>query len=287
MDFFHPGAGVFVPDGQNETHAFGRTTHLGIGAHADDLEIMAFHGIKNCYEQEHKWFGGVTCTNGSGSPRTGPFASWSDEWMQELRRKEQEQAAELGKYSFVAQLDFPSAQIKEPGHQGLKKDLAKLISATRPDILYTHNPADKHETHIAVFVAVIRAIRQLPVEERPANVYGCEVWRDLDWMQDEDKVALDVSDSTGLGMKLVNTFTSQISGGKHFGEATFGRRRANATFYRSHEVDDASQIVFAMDLTPLTKDDSLDILEFVNAHVRRFQNDVQAGLKKMLGGSGL
>jgi len=56
-----------------------RTTHLGIGAHQDDLEFMAYHGIATCYDSDRNWFTGVTCTSGGGSSRSGPFANHSDE----------------------------------------------------------------------------------------------------------------------------------------------------------------------------------------------------------------
>lgn len=285
MTFYHSSATLFVPDGLPPEAAMGRTTHLGIGAHQDDLEIMAFHGIRECFEKPDLWFGGVTCTDGGGSARTGQYESISDAEMMKLRKKEQDEAAELGKYGFVAQLDYPSSQIKDPGRTELEKDLTAILEASRPRVVYTHNPADKHDTHIAVLIPALRAIRNLPPSSRPEKVYGCEVWRDLDWMLDSDKIALDVSDSTGLGQALVDVFDSQITGGKRYDEAAFGRRRANATFYRSHELDDASQIVFAMDLSPLAADDSLDILDYVEEHIRRFQRDVTSKLKRQLGNS--
>ena len=37
------GSEAFVPDGAPLPAALARTTHLGIGAHPDDLEIMACH----------------------------------------------------------------------------------------------------------------------------------------------------------------------------------------------------------------------------------------------------
>jgi LmbE family N-acetylglucosaminyl deacetylase len=64
-------AEVFVPDGVPVGAALGRTTHLGIGAHQDDLEIMAIHGILSCYRQRDHWFTGVVVTDGGGSPRDG------------------------------------------------------------------------------------------------------------------------------------------------------------------------------------------------------------------------
>ena len=75
--------------GNRPAEALARVTHLGIGAHQDDLEFMAFHGIKTCYHSDAEWFGGVTCTNGSGSSRTGAYGRFSDEEMMAVRREEQ------------------------------------------------------------------------------------------------------------------------------------------------------------------------------------------------------
>jgi hypothetical protein len=57
-------AQLFVPDGLPAEQALSRTTHMAIGAHQDDLEIMAIDGILKCFQQAHKWFTGVVVTNG-------------------------------------------------------------------------------------------------------------------------------------------------------------------------------------------------------------------------------
>jgi hypothetical protein len=57
-------------------------------------------------------------------------------------------------------------------------------------------------------------------------VLGCEVWRDLDWLLDSDKVALDSSAKPELAAALLKVFDSQISGGKRYDLATLGRRAA-------------------------------------------------------------
>ena len=85
MKFNQPAAELFIPDKSPEDEALARISHLGIGAHQDDLEFMAFHGILECFARGDRWFGGVTCTNGAGSSRTGPYASHSDDDMMEIR----------------------------------------------------------------------------------------------------------------------------------------------------------------------------------------------------------
>jgi len=78
MKLHNRSAKVFVPDGKPLSAVLKRITHLGIGAHQDDLEFMAFHGILQCFASPAKWFGGVTCTNGAGSSRSGAYAGVSD-----------------------------------------------------------------------------------------------------------------------------------------------------------------------------------------------------------------
>ena len=99
-------------------------------------------------------------------------------------------------------------------------------------------------------LTALAAIRELAPADRPETVYGCEVWRNLDWMPDEDKVALDVGAHESLSMALIGVYDSQVAGGKRYDLATLGRRRANATYFQSHETDTVEQLWFAMDLTP-------------------------------------
>ena len=284
MKFFKAGASVFIPDGLAEDDAFRRVSHLGIGAHQDDLEIMAFHGIQKCFTSKELWFGGVTSTDGAGSPRAGEYALWSDADMAALRRREQEKAAVLGNYGALVQLGYTSAEVKDVGTGRLKADLVKILKLARPEVVYTHNPADKHDTHAAVAFTALAAMRELDPAERPTTVYGCEVWRGLDWMDDADKVALDVGRRETLSMALVGVYDSQVEGGKRYDLATAGRRRANASYFQSHATDEAEQLWFAMDLTPLVRNDKLDVADYVLGHIDKFRAGVEAKIRKYWAG---
>ncbi len=252
-----------------------KVTHLGIGAHQDDLEIMALHGILECYQNPKQHFGGIICTNGSGSPRAGTYADYTDEKMKQLRREEQRQAAEIGKYLFITQLDFTSSDISSKLHHHLVKTLYHLLSTLHPKVIYTHNPLDKHPTHRAVCRAVIEALRQLPVDQHPQRLLGSEVWRNLDWINDQDKVILDVSSHPQLSEKLISVFESQISGGKRYDLAAVGRRYSNATFSAPHCVDQSTQACYAIDLMPLLKNHELTLREFALGFVERFRCEVE------------
>ncbi len=281
MDFTQEGGELFVPDGTAEAEALARTTHMGIGAHQDDLEIMAYDGILKCFGQPQHWFCGIIVTNGGGSPRDALYADYSDDEMQVVRRKEQKKAAYTGEYCAQALLDFASSQVKETDKEAVRGDLKAIITAARPQVIYTHNFADKHDTHVAVALRVVEVLRELPADARPDKLYGCEVWRDLDWMEDDDKVAFDVAGHENLEMALLGVFDSQDCGGKRYDLATMGRRVANATYYATHDVDVTQSMIFAMDLTPLVQDASVDIAEYVGEHIDRFRADVRERIAKL------
>ncbi len=275
MQFSLGTAQIYVPDGLSEKEALTRTTHMGIAAHQDDLEIMAIDGILQCFQLPDKWFSGVIVTNGSGSPRDDLYKDYTDEAMRQIRMEEQKKAALVGGYAAQILLDHPSSVIKDSTNKDPVEDIKLLVQTARPGVIYTHNLADKHPSHVAVVLRVIEAIRRLPEDQRPQKLYGCEVWRNLDWLPDDLKVPFDCSARESLQMALLGVFDSQICGGKRYDLATMGRRRANATYFASHGVDTATGLTFAMDLTPLIEDTTKDILAFTQEQINRFSQDVQ------------
>jgi LmbE family N-acetylglucosaminyl deacetylase len=281
MKLYNESAEFFVPDGKSVEEALKRTTHMGISAHQDDIEIMAYDGILECFGKDDKWFFGVVVTNGAGSPRADLYEKYTDEDMIIVRKKEQKKAAFIGEYSGVALLDYTSSQVKDANNEKPVDELEALLRKAAPKVVYTQNLADKHDTHVGVTLKVIKAIRRLPKELRPEKLYGCEVWRNLDWMLDEDKVSFNVSGHPNIASALVEIHDSQVCGGKRYDLATMGRRKAHATYAASHGTDDAEYLIFGMDLTPLIQDDSLDVLEYVQSYINRFANDVASKIKKM------
>jgi LmbE family N-acetylglucosaminyl deacetylase len=199
-----------------------------------------------------------------------------------VRNKEQKKAAIVGEYAAQVLLDFPSSAVKDGTNTDPVDDIYQLLQSARPHTVYTHNLADKHDTHIGVTLKVIEAIRRLPQDERPQHLYGCEVWRDLDWLVDTDKVAFDCSMLENMQMALVSVFDSQVTGGKRYDLATMGRRRAHATYHASHDTDVTTSTGFALDLTPLIDDPTMDIAAFIQEFINRFAQDVQDRLNRVL-----
>lgn len=271
---------IFIPDNLPLDVALKRTTHLCVSAHQDDIEIMAAAPILECFQQKDKWFAGVVVTDGRGSPRQDLYKDYSDEEMRLVRFKEQRKAAIVGEYAAQILLDYPSRVVKDAARREPVEDLAEIFKASKPQIVYTHNLADKHDTHVSVALRTIAAIRSLPASERPQKLLGCEVWRALDWMTDPDKVSLNVSEHESLQASLLGVFDSQIAGGKRYDLATLGRRRANATYAESHEVDATTGLSYAMDMTPLIKDTNLSAETFVQELFGHFQDEVENRIRK-------
>ena len=281
MKFHLNTAEINIPDNEPVEQALARTTHLCIAAHQDDIEIMAAQPIIECFQQKDKWFTGVVVTDGRGSPRDSLYKDYTDDEMRLVRFKEQRKAAMVGEFAAQIMLDFPSKVIKDASRNEPVDDIVAILRAAKPKFVYTHNLADKHDTHVAVALRVIEALRKLDQAERPERCVGCEVWRALDWMVDSDKVTMDLSNHENLQFALLGVFDSQIVGGKRYDLASMGRRRANATYFESHGVDVTTGLSYGMDLTPLVNDTNSNPAEFASKFMERFVNDVNDRIQRM------
>lgn len=283
MKLSQPKADIYIPSGQPLEDALARTTLLGVGAHQDDLEFMAYYPILQGFREKAEAFTGVTVTNGAGSARDSFYKDHSDAEMIDVRRQEQRKAALVGDYAVQFQLDHPSTNVKDPAAQPAIDDLEAILKATRPREVYTHNLADKHDTHVGVVLKLLAAIRRLPKDQRPQRLVGCEVWRDLDWMADADKVVMNVDGHENLADALMGVFDSQICGGKRYDLAVRGRRKAHATFSESHATDKNENLIYGMDLTPLIQDDALQPSELYARYLGAFQSEILGRLSKLGG----
>ena len=281
MKLHQPSAEIFVPDGLDAASALKRTTHMAIAAHQDDIEIMSAAPILECFQNQEKWFTGVVVTDGRGSPRDDLYKAYSDEEMRLVRFKEQKKAAVVGEFAAQILLDHPSKAVKDAKNLDPVEDIAEILRAAHPQVVFTHNLADKHDTHVGTALKTLAAIRSLPLGERPQKLYGCEVWRDLDWLMDSDKIGMDLTQRESLQAALLGVFDSQIAGGKRYDLASMGRRRANATYFASHGVDLTSGMSYAMDLTPLVQDPHIEPAVFVQEFIQRFALDVTDRLKRV------
>lgn len=277
MKFANEAAGIFVPGGGEALPALASTTYLCIGAHADDIEIMAYGAIAECYNVPDRAFTGVTVTDGGGSPRAGVYAHLTDGEMKKLRAAEQNNAAQIGRYAAQVNLAWASAAVKDTANRTPTDELKQIILTAAPRVVYTHNLADKHDTHVAVALRVIRALRELVADKQlPASpcLIGMEVWRGLDWLCEGDKVIQDAGAFPHLSAALLGVYDSQISGGKRYDLAVQGRRLANAVFHASHSTDEYTSAAYGMDMTPLIDGTITGEAEYINGLIENFRADV-------------
>ena len=279
MQLQNSTAELYIPDGTPEEAALSRTTDLCIAAHQDDIEIMAFAPAADCYGKRDKWFTGVVVTDGAGSPRNGVYSDYTDEEMKSVRITEQKNAAAVGGYAAQFLLSYSSAEVKKK-NDAMIHEIASVIKACAPKRLYTHNLADKHDTHVAVALRVIAALRSLSPEDRPEKVYSLEVWRGLDWLCDSDKVCFNTSSHPNLASALLGVYDSQIAGGKRYDLAAVGRRLANATFFESHNTDECDSMSYGLDITDLVYS-NMDEKAFICAYIRRFEEEVTDRIKRL------
>lgn len=275
MNWIDPSIDILVPDDVPLETALARTTHLAVGAHPDDLEVFAYEGISACYRDPNQWFTGITVTDGAGSVRGTAYAHYSDAELVAIRRDEQREAARIGLYGAQIQMGVPSKTIKDPKKaKAVGKNLGEILKLCQPRVVYLHNPLDRHPTHIAVFLQCLRALRGLNPDELPERCYGCETWRDLDWLPERHRISQDVSAYPNLGAALIALYDSQISSGKRYDLAVAGRRAAHATLSHSHAGDASPAVSLAVDLMPLLQDPELDPKQFSLDLINAFRDEV-------------
>lgn len=273
---------IYIPSGEQELAALEKTTHLAIAAHEDDIELMSLFAIGDCLSDKSKCFSGVVATNGASSPRNGKFANVTDEEMVLLREKEQMKAADIGGYGALALLGYTSGDVKRDRRTECENDIEKLLRAAKPDEVFTHNPADAHETHLAVMCRTVAAIRRLPKELRPKKLWGCEVWRSLDWLPSEHKTIVNSERGVEIADKILNVFESQIAGGKSYDTAFVGRQCANATFSESHACDVYRYASVTLDMSILLRDDTISVADFISDVIEKFKTETAENLKKLI-----
>jgi LmbE family N-acetylglucosaminyl deacetylase len=227
--------------------------------------------IGACRDAADRWFTGVVCASGTVARPGGPDAATGGLPAVDAttRAAEQVAAADLGGYGAVVLLGHPSDGLRaSPRRDAVVEEVADLVARCAPATVLTHDLADRHATHVAVAGITVDALRRLPAGSRPGRLLACEGWRSLDWLAEGERVHLDVTGHEDLAVDLLAAHASQVAA-KRYDRAAAGRRRANATFADPLAPDDRTEVVLAMDLTPLVVDDRLDPVAFLQAALAR------------------
>lgn len=227
---------------------------LCVGAHPDDVEILAGYPIWKNRKDPTVGFTAVVVTCGSRR---------RNDRLAVRRRREQLRAASLGRYTRLYMLDFLSSEIRAAGHPRVVNELVSILERERPRNVITHNLFDRHPTHVAVAHAVLLALRRLALDKRPERVLGGEVWGSLDWIPDRHRVVLTLPDGGKLQRRLLQIFRSQQATGKNYSRAVWARQVAHQTFWDPYQRDLRFPVSMALDMTPLMNTAPFLVQQFV------------------------
>lgn len=272
FDFYDPKTMALDEkfDPENRGHvealqaALARTTHVGVGAHQDDVEIMAGPML---LKNKDSWMT-VIVTDGAASKSVlnGVATDLTPRQLTDMRQREQREAArETG--TPVIQLKYPSAAVG--GHMGEGKReeaafaLGTLFAAMpRTQEVFGHNPIDKHATHLGVLAVQTAALRAAKPPQLK-NVYAMEVWGGLTGIPESQLSMFVVEDGKDLAAinTLVGKYQSQIQGqGRDYAATTTARMVGHGGYVSNpHLSNPPVGMVIGLDITDFAKGESCDM----------------------------
>lgn len=258
-----------------------KTTHLAIGAHQDDVEIMAMSGILECFGISHNWFSSVTLSTGTGKNRKDIYRTLSDDELKDVRVEEQKKAAIIGNYAVSISMKYQTQEIRMLDSNALE-DIKSIILMMKPRIIFMHSPFDNYDTHVAACILTLKALQEVREEYIPERLLGCEVWGSLDWLPTKFKVYLPVQDRENIINACMGVYDSQIYGGKRYDLGVNSRLQSNAVFSLDSKYGYEKKVAFAINLKPLIWKDLNGVLDFIDVVIDSYRKDVLFNLKKIL-----
>lgn len=268
---------VYLP----KTRKTGPVKYVCICAHPSDCEIMAIDGIQRGYRAKKYTFAAVITTDGSDSERNGKLQKASNRRIASMRMSEQKKAATLGRYNSVYFMNYKPEQARNQEDEDIVNEYVEIIKELKPRIIYTHSILDRDPTHVAVAVKVINALRKLRKTQMPALLYGCEVWRDLDWVDPSKVVSFDVSHNIRLQKQLIMVHKSQNLS-RDYLNAAVGRRYVNATFSKSEKKKEAKLTSRAINMTTLLRRKEFPIKRFAMSFIDDLYSEINDSMDRAL-----
>lgn len=268
---------IFLPKARKT----GPVKYLCVCAHPSDCEIMAIDGIQRGYRAQKYSFSCVVTTDGSENERGGKYLKSSDKRMSNVLASEQRKAAELGRYNSVYFMNYKAEEARDQENEDIVAEYIEIIKELKPRIVYTHSLLDRDPTHVCVAVKVINALRKLRKGDQPKVVYGCEMWRDLDWIDKDKIVSFDISKNIRLQRQLISVFKSQIIN-RDYINAAIGRRYVNAAFSRDDKKKEAKLTARAINMTTLLRRKELPIKRYAMSFIDDLYSEINDSMDRSL-----
>lgn len=259
----------------------GPVKYVCICANPSDCEIMAIDGIQRGYRAKKYTFAAVITTDGADCEGFGKQKKYSPKKIALMRAAEQKKAANIGRYNSVYFMNYKAEDARNQDDEDIVNEYVEIIKELKPRIIYTHSILDRDPTHVAVAVKVINALRQLKKAQMPAQLYGCEEWRDLDWVSPEKVTTFDVSHNIRLQRQLISVHKSQNLN-RDYISAAMGRRYVNATFAKSEKKKDAKLTSRAINMTTLLRRKEYPVKRFAMSFIDDLYTEINDSMDRAL-----
>lgn len=260
----------------------GPVKYLCICAEPIDAEMMAIDGIQRGYRAQKYTFACVVSSDGATCPRKGKYLNYTDGQMKAVRISEQKKASEIGRYNSVYFLKYSKSEVLDPENEDIINEYVKIIKELKPRLIYTHSLLDSNPINVSVAVKVINALRKMKKGEQPKQLYGCELSRELDWVDKEKITIFDVSKNIRLQKQLLSVYHSQIDGGKDYLKAALGRRYEIATFFDANKIDEFKLASRVINMTTLLRRKDLPIKKYAMSFVEYLYGEINDSMDRSL-----
>lgn len=181
---------------------------LAIGAHPDDLEILAAGTLARYVKEGHEVIAAHASVGDKG------HAEIPHHEVAVTRRQEARSAAEVIGAESVT-LGFRDGEIELSDEN--RRAVTDLIRETRPDVLLTHDPDDYHGDHRAVTQMVLDAsfMATVPyyVTRNPAHPLACPTYfiDTLGAIDFDPTDYVDITDTIDLKKRAMQAHASQVT----------------------------------------------------------------------------
>jgi len=202
----------------NESENKPQSDALFIGAHPDDLELLA-GGLIARLSAEGKTVVMADATKGQMGTR-----GTVEERMEEAHR-----AAEVLGARRI-NLDLEDGKV-EFNMEASIRSVVKAIREHRPRLVFTHSHGDHHPDHNGLSIAVKRAVFLGNVlkydtgQERFAPSKLCYFWSNRERLPERIDFVADVTDYWEKKVEAIKCYETQIEGGRAGGPETFLTRK--------------------------------------------------------------
>lgn len=173
---------------------------LVVAPHPDD-ESIGCGGAICLHRQRREQVNVVFLTSGERGIHGG-----SDEEVRAIRELEARAASEVLGVDHVDFLRRPDLGLSQD-IEGCAQDLARVIEARPPRIIYLPHPGEAHPDHAATLPIVREALAKLPAARRALELWAYEVWSPMTrhgWVEDITTVMT-------LKLRAVRCYRSQLA----------------------------------------------------------------------------